>query len=41
MDCGTAGNDAAGFGKWYVFNAGCDAQEIRYMIRSFAEEEIH
>lgn len=41
MECGTAGNDAGGFGKCYVFNAVCDAQEIRYMISSFAEEKIH
>lgn len=41
MDCGTAGNDAVGFGKCYVFKAGCDAQEIRYVISSFVEEKIH
>lgn len=41
MDCGTAGNGAVGFGKCYVFNDGCDAQEIRYAISSFVEEKMH
>lgn len=40
-ECGTAGNDSGGFGKCYAFNAVCDAQDIRYVISSFAEEKIH